>query len=212
MEWRRLFGCEEMKSKSLCLWVGGWCVIDWNLLRWPLWWVLTGRDTSGLLYWLSTAWKRVLYLAARAQWVGRNLAANEKSPITASLLIICSSMWEQGSWARCSSHLLLVWLSSDWQEKLELWWELILCVESVGEIDSSNSAVGMDLNSNQIGHIRLVKSLNSNKPAWLKMWNRYTKVAIGIPTWESQYSWFHRLFLWNRTSWIESDSIPRRVS
>ena len=45
------------------------------------------------------------------------------------------------------------WLSSDWQEELELWWELILGVESVGEIDSSNSAVGVDLNSEQTSFI-----------------------------------------------------------
>ena len=47
----------------------------------------------------------------------------------------------------CSALANLVWLSSDWQEKLEFWWELVLGVESVGEIYSSDSAVGMDLNS-----------------------------------------------------------------
>ena len=46
----------------------------------------------------------------------------------------------------------------------------------------------------------------------LIMENRYTNLGAGLLTWESQCSWFRRLFLWNRTSWIESDSIPRRVS
>ena len=38
-------------------------------------------------------------------------------------------------------------LTGNWQEELELWWELVLGVESVGEIDSSDSAVSVDLNS-----------------------------------------------------------------
>jgi hypothetical protein len=40
-----------------------------------------------------------------------------------------------------------LWLTGNWQEELELWWELILGVESVGEINSSDSAVSMNLNS-----------------------------------------------------------------
>ena len=40
-----------------------------------------------------------------------------------------------------------LWLTSDWQEKFELWWKLILGVKSIREVDSSNSAVGVDLNS-----------------------------------------------------------------
>ena len=42
---------------------------------------------------------------------------------------------------------LSLWFSSNWQEKFELWWELIFGVESIGEVNSSNSAVGVDLNS-----------------------------------------------------------------
>ena len=42
---------------------------------------------------------------------------------------------------------LSLWLTSNWQEELELWWELILGVESIGEIDSSDSAVSMNLHS-----------------------------------------------------------------
>ena len=37
--------------------------------------------------------------------------------------------------------------TGNWQEKLELWGELVFGVESVGEIDSSDSAVSVDLNS-----------------------------------------------------------------
>jgi len=40
-----------------------------------------------------------------------------------------------------------LWLTGNWQEKLELWWELVFGVESIGEIDSSDSAVSMDLHS-----------------------------------------------------------------
>jgi hypothetical protein len=35
----------------------------------------------------------------------------------------------------------------NWEEEFEFWWKFVFCVESVGEIDSSDSAVGMDLNS-----------------------------------------------------------------
>ena len=42
---------------------------------------------------------------------------------------------------------LSLWLTGNWQEELELWWELVFGVESVGEIDSSDSAVSVDLNS-----------------------------------------------------------------
>ena len=41
-------------------------------------------------------------------------------------------------------------LSSYWQEKLELWWELVFGIESVWEIDSSNPAVGVDLDSESL--------------------------------------------------------------
>ena len=44
------------------------------------------------------------------------------------------------------SHLALG-LAGNGQEELELGRELIFSVESVGEVDSANTAVGMDLNS-----------------------------------------------------------------
>ena len=43
-----------------------------------------------------------------------------------------------------------MWFTGNWQEKFELWRKLILSVKSVGEIDSSNSAVGVDLNSKSL--------------------------------------------------------------
>ena len=39
--------------------------------------------------------------------------------------------------------------TSDGEEEFELWWELVFGVQSVGEIDASNTAVGMDLHSKQ---------------------------------------------------------------
>jgi len=48
---------------------------------------------------------------------------------------------------RSAAGSLSLRFSSNGQEKLELWWKLILSVESVREIDSSNSAVCMNLNS-----------------------------------------------------------------
>jgi len=41
----------------------------------------------------------------------------------------------------------LLSLAGDWEEKLELWWELVFGVEAIGEVDSSDSAVCVDLNS-----------------------------------------------------------------
>ena len=55
--------------------------------------------------------------------------------------ISCSS-------AACSVGTL--WFSSNWQEKFELWRKFILSIKSVGEIDSSNSAVSVDLNSKSL--------------------------------------------------------------
>ena len=53
---------------------------------------------------------------------------------------------------------LSLWLTGNWQEKLELWWELVFGVESVGEIDSSDSAVSVDLNSKGLYVVGTVSS------------------------------------------------------
>ena len=68
-----------------------------------------------------------------------------------------------------------LWLSSNWQEKLEFWRELIFSVESVREIDSSDSAVCMNLNSKSlyivstIGSSREIRQVELNLiPALIK--------------------------------------------
>ena len=48
------------------------------------------------------------------------------------------------------SHLLTLWLSSDRQEQFEFRWQFVLGVESVGEVNSADTAVGVDLNSGVI--------------------------------------------------------------
>ena len=63
--------------------------------------------------------------------------------------IILLLFYDKGlsSIVRCS---LSLWLSCNWQEKFELWRKLVFGIESVGEINSSNSAVGVDLNSKSL--------------------------------------------------------------
>ena len=51
-----------------------------------------------------------------------------------------------------------LWLTGNWQEELELWWKLVLGVESVGEIDSPDSAVSVDLNSKGLYVVGTVSS------------------------------------------------------
>ena len=53
---------------------------------------------------------------------------------------------------------LSLWLTSDWQEQFEFWGELVFCVESVGEINSSNSAVGVNLHSKSFNIVGTVSS------------------------------------------------------
>lgn len=60
-------------------------------------------------------------------------------------------------------HLITVyslasWFSSDWQEKFELGWELVFGIKSIGEVDSSYSAVCMDLNSQSLDIVGTVGS------------------------------------------------------
>ena len=47
--------------------------------------------------------------------------------------------------ASCSH--LATGLAGDGQEELELGWQLVLRVQPVGEVDSTDTAVGVDLNS-----------------------------------------------------------------
>ena len=45
------------------------------------------------------------------------------------------------------SHLATTGLAGNGEEELELGWQLVFSVQSVGEVDSSDTAVGVDLNS-----------------------------------------------------------------
>ena len=51
-----------------------------------------------------------------------------------------------------------LWLTSDWQEEFELWWKLILSVKSIREVNSSDSAVGVDLHSEGLNVVGTVSS------------------------------------------------------
>ena len=42
---------------------------------------------------------------------------------------------------------LLVGVVGDWQEELELWWEFLLGIQAVGEINTPDTAVSMQLHS-----------------------------------------------------------------
>ena len=44
------------------------------------------------------------------------------------------------------SHLLALWLASDRQEEFEFRWKFVFGVKSVREVNSTNTAVGVDLN------------------------------------------------------------------
>ena len=94
----------------------------------------------------------------------------------------------------CNS--LTLGFASDGQEELEFWGEFVFGVESVREINTSDSAVGVNLNSKKgrYENARLV---------WM---------LIQILTSKFQCSWFHKLCEWNRTSWTEFDSSLHQVS
>ena len=51
-----------------------------------------------------------------------------------------------------------LWLAGNWQEQLELGWEFVFGVESVGEIDSSYSTVSVDLHSEGLDIVSTVGS------------------------------------------------------
>ena len=64
---------------------------------------------------------------------------------------------------------LSLWFSSNWQEEFELWWKLILRVESVGEVDSSNSTVGMNLDSQSLYVIGTIGSASEIRQVELNL-------------------------------------------
>ena len=48
--------------------------------------------------------------------------------------------------------------AGNWQEKLELWWKLVFGIESVREVDSANTAVSVNLNTECLNVIGSVSS------------------------------------------------------
>ena len=70
--------------------------------------------------------------------------------------IILLLFYKGVSWSCLRS--LSLWFSCNWQEKFALWRQFILGVKSVWEIDSSNSAVGMNLNSESLYIVGTVSS------------------------------------------------------
>ena len=58
--------------------------------------------------------------------------------------------YEEQCCSSSSCSLGTLWFTGYWQEKFELWWKLILSIKSIREIDSSNSAVSVDLNSKSL--------------------------------------------------------------
>ena len=53
---------------------------------------------------------------------------------------------------------LTLWFSSDWQEQFEFWRQFILGVESIREVNSSDSAVGVDLHPQRLYVVGTVSS------------------------------------------------------
>ena len=53
---------------------------------------------------------------------------------------------------------LALWFAGNWQEELELWWKLVFGVKSVWEVNSSNSAVSVDLYSQSLNIVGTVGS------------------------------------------------------
>ena len=79
--------------------------------------------------------------------------------------------------ASCSH--LCAWLSGDGQEELELGWQLVLRVQSVGEVDSTDTAVGVDLHSTQTFQ-KLVSDLNF-EPRLFHSWKLQFWAAKKLP-------------------------------
>lgn len=53
---------------------------------------------------------------------------------------------------------LALWFAGNWQEELELWWKLVFGIKSVWEVNSSNSAVSVDLYSQSLNIVGTVGS------------------------------------------------------
>ena len=56
-------------------------------------------------------------------------------------------IWRGGSLVTGLLCSLALGLASDGEEKLEFWGQLVLGVKAVGEVDTANTAVSVDLHS-----------------------------------------------------------------
>ena len=139
------------------------CLIraKWVFLRWPCQgesrrfnpfeWafeVCTRRRSGGQRQELSEVLKNASVAMTKAL---SETSVFNSQPILSALkrpYFIDSAQPALVSWRRLCSHLLsTLRFSSDRQEELEFRWQFILGVKSVREIDSTNTAVGVDLNS-----------------------------------------------------------------
>ena len=59
---------------------------------------------------------------------------------------------------RTASTSLSLWFTGDWQEQFEFWWKFVFCVKSIWEIDSSDSAVSMNLYSQGFNIVGTISS------------------------------------------------------
>jgi hypothetical protein len=57
--------------------------------------------------------------------------------------------------SRCS---LSLWFAGNWQEELELWWKFVFGIESIGEVNTTDTAVGVDLHAKGLNVVSTVCS------------------------------------------------------
>ena len=62
-----------------------------------------------------------------------------------------------------------MWLAGDWQEQFEFGWQLILGVEPVGEVDSSNSTIRMNLHPERLYVVGTVGSASEIRQVELNL-------------------------------------------
>ena len=57
------------------------------------------------------------------------------------------------SWGKWCSIWTTLRLSGNGQEEFEFWWKFVFCVKSIGEVNSANTTVGVNLYSTKICEI-----------------------------------------------------------
>ena len=84
----------------------------------------------------------------------------------------------------CSHRL---WFAGNRQEKFELGWELVLGIQSVGEIDSTDAAVCMNLNSKRLDVVGTVSSAREIRQveldlAWVLALSQQVRLLLDVDT------------------------------